>query len=429
MADLSTKRRRDDAARERMREARENGRTPNPHEPLWQQLGERAYLGYRVTSGAWIARYGEPSPGKRTGGKLKGLYRKGKHHFTSLTDANGVAIPSDDYLRAKKTAEEWLAKMTGRGGVAIQRGTVRDALAAYVADLRETGRETTATEAESRFKTTVWDDPLADVRLESLTKDTFRAWRKRQMDSKRREDKKPGSRSVNRQVRAVVAALNYAVTELNHVGNPAHWKLKPLADDAEDEGEETAVFLSPQHRAALIAAAAPRAATFLRALELTGARPKELANATVGDLTGERLRLKHRKGRPPKLRVRYFELDEDALEFFTQLTKDRAADAWLLTEDEEGEQPWRRHKWARAFNAAAAAVNKKAEGAHRIPEAASCYSFRHSYISEQLQIQQRDPLSVGHQTGTSIAMIERAYFRFIPSATRRLMKDAEESGE
>jgi len=45
-------------------------------------------------------------------------------------------------------------------------------------------------------------------------------------------------------------------------------------------------------------------AAFASRLELSGARPKELAEAVVSDFDGERLRLSHRKGRPPKLRSR-----------------------------------------------------------------------------------------------------------------------------
>jgi hypothetical protein len=33
-----------------------------------------------------------------------------------------------------------------------------------------------------------------------------------------------------------------------------------------------------------------------------------------------------------------------------------------------------------------------------------------------LQVYGVDPLTVGHQTGTSLAMIEKAYMRFIPQA-------------
>jgi integrase len=47
---------------------------------------------------------------------------------------------------------------------------------------------------------------------------------------------------------------------------------------------------------------------------------------------------------------------------------------------------------------------------------ATAYSLRHARISELLQIYGVDPLTVAAQTGTSVAMIEKAYLRFIPSA-------------
>lgn len=48
-------------------------------------------------------------------------------------------------------------------------------------------------------------------------------------------------------------------------------------------------------------------------------------------------------------------------------------------------------------------------------------------ISELLQIHGIDPLTVAAQTGTSLAMIEKAYLRFIPSAMREKLAAAVES--
>jgi integrase len=213
----------------------------------------------------------------------------------------------------------------------------------------------------------------------------------------------------------VVAGLNRAV-ELGHVGNPGAWRLKPLVDDVEDQGE-TAVFLTPEQRRSIVAAARPHAAAFFRGLELTGARPTELAAAKVADFDGKVLKLAHRKGRPPKLRVRYVVLGPDGVAFFTQLAADKVPAAFLLTED--GEQPWRRHMWAREVRAAVAAVNENARGKSRIPSGVGAYSFRHARISELFQVHGIDPLMVAQQTGTSIAMIEKAYMRFIPRLCSR----------
>jgi integrase len=213
-------------------------------------------------------------------------------------------------------------------------------------------------------------------------------------------------------VRALSAGLNRA-HRLGHVGNPIAWRLEQLPDDDESE---TAVFVTPAQRKALIAAASSPAAAFLRGLELSGARPKELASALVRDFDGERLKLSHRKGRTPKLRSRYVVMDEEGVAHFARQTKDKLPSALLFTVD--GQKPWRRHLWAQEVRSAIAAHNKVARGSERIPSGASAYSFRHARISELLQVYGVNPLTVGAQTGTSLRMIERAYYKFIPSVMR-----------
>jgi integrase len=363
-------------------------------DPYFQRLAEGQYLGFRRGPDTWSVRY-------------RG--RDGKQRWQPL----GEALEFDE---AKRLAEEWIGKIAGSAVRTIKRGTVRAALEDYLADLRRHGRPDAAREAEWRFKAVLYGDSLADRELDATTKDDFLEWRDRL-----RPGRQP--RTVNRHVRAVVAGLNQAL-ELGHLGNPAAWRLKPLADDVEDDGE-TAVFLSPAQRKAIIGTADDPAAQFLRGLELTGARPKELAGAKVADFDGQTLRLAHRKGRPPKLRVRYTVLGTDGVEFFKRHTKDRIPSAALFTED--GEQPWRRHIWARAIRVAVAKVNEKARGEDRIPSGASAYSFRHARISELLQIHGVDPLTVAQQTGTSIAMIEKAYMRFIPAALQQKLAAVREA--
>jgi len=133
-------------------------------------------------------------------------------------------------------------------------------------------------------------DPLTALQLESTTNDDFLDWRDRL---------RPGRlpRTVNRLVRAVTAGLNRA-HRLGHIGNPAAWRLEALPDDDESE---TAVFLSPLQRKQLIASASSEAGTFMLGLEFSGARPKELAEATAADFDGASVKLSHRKGRPPKI--------------------------------------------------------------------------------------------------------------------------------
>lgn len=375
MADLSRKRDREQLVPRR--------------EPYWQRLGAGAFLGFRRGPDTWLVRF-------------RGRDRK--QQYSSLGD--GL-----DFDEAKRRAEAWLSQCAASSVRTVKRDSVIAALETYLADLRRHDREDAATKAESCFKTAFrfdrklkrYQDPLGELQLEDVTMDDFLEWRDRL---------RPGRlpRSVNRLVRAVSAGLNRA-QRLGHIGNPAAWRLEQLPDDAESE---TAVFLTPGQRKALIAAASPAAAAFLRGLELSGARPKELASAVAGDFDGERLKLSHRKGRTPKLRSRYVVLDEEGMSFFAQHRKGKLPSAFLFTVD--GQKPWRRHLWAQEVRSAIAAHNKTARGAERISTDASAYSFRHARISELLQVYGVDPLTVAAQTGTSLRMIELAYFKFIRSA-------------
>jgi integrase len=380
MADLSRK--------------RERERLSIRREPYWQRLTEGAYLGFRRGPDTWLARF-------------RGRDERQQYH------ALGEALEYDD---AKRKAEAWLKQLAGSAVRTVKRDTVKAALQSYLDDLREHGRTSAANETEWRFKKTVHNDPLADLSLEQATKDDFREWRGRQTEGRQ-------PRTVNRYVRSVVAGLNHAV-EAGHVGNPSAWHLKPLSDDVEDDGE-TAVFLTPEQRRALIAAATPNAGAFLRGLELTGARPSELAAATVAHFDGQQLRLAHRKGKPPKLRVRHTVLGADGVAFFEAQAADKLPQAPIFTED--GVQTWRRHMWARQVRAAIKAHNKTAKGKERLPVGVGSYAMRHARISELLQIHGVDPLTVAAQTGTSLAMIEKAYLRFIPSAMREKLAGVKEA--
>jgi integrase len=104
-------------------------------------------------------------------------------------------------------------------------------------------------------------------------------------------------------------------------------------------------------------------------------------------------------------------------EFFKAQAKGKLPLAPLFATD-EGEH-WTTQQWSRGIRTAIVAANKKAKKpAQRIPPGVSAYSFRHTRISELLQVYGVDPLTVAQQTGTSIGMIEKAYFKFIPNVMR-----------
>ena len=169
-------------------------RLPERTDPYWQRLRQGAYLGFRTSSNTWIARWRD---------------RQEKQHYKPL----GEALEFDD---AKKQAEVWLEQIAGSAVRAPTRGSVRAALERYLRDLREQGRTAAAADAESKFKTAVWDDPFADLPLESLTIDETLEWRSRLRQGR-------ANRSVNRLYRGVKAGLTRA-RKLGHVGNPESWK-------------------------------------------------------------------------------------------------------------------------------------------------------------------------------------------------------------
>ena len=364
-------------------------------EPYWQRLAKGGYLGFRRGPDTWVVRYRD---------------RDGKQHYKALT---GVG----EFDQARAAAELWLGQVGSPVARMARRGTVKEALEGYLDWLRDRRRDATAKEVEARFKLVVYEDELAGQRLEDATLDDFIEWRQRLRTGRK-------GRTVNRHVRSVVAGLNRAV-RLGCTGNPLAWQLESLADDTEKTGE-TAVLLTGAQRAALINIAVPALAAFLRGLEATGARPGELASTTVADWDhkGATLVLRHRKGRPVRLKARTVMLAEGAKTLFTGQAKGKLPSASLFT-DTDG-RAWRRHVWARELRAAIKTVNATAKGKARIPAGASAYSFRHARISELLQVHRVDPLTVAAQTGTSLATIEKSYYRFIPTAFReRLERDGQ----
>lgn len=358
-------------------------------EPYWQQVGKGAYLGFRRGPDTWIARFRD---------------RTGKQNYHSLP----VLIGSDDELRdAKQLADAWFSQMGGALVGAGRRSTLKQALAAYVEDLRRHGRTEAAKVSQARFKVIVDSDPIADIRLEDATREDFTDWRDRLMKGRQPQ-------SVNRYVGAVAAALNQAL-ELGHIGDARAWTLKVLTDDSTHD-EATAVFLTPAQRQNIRANASPVAADFFHALELTGARPGEMARTTVADFDDDQIRLADRKGRPPRLRTRYTVLSEEGVQFLKRMCKDKLPAVRIFLR--ENNEPWTRQTWGDAMRSAVSKYHGKCSTKNRLPAGTSAYSFRHSRISELLQVHGIDPLTVAIQTGTSLHQIERHYYKFIPQALK-----------
>ena len=156
MADLSTV-----SARDKLNKTTRSGTTRTA--PYWMRLRQGAYLGFRVTSKTWVARWRN---------------RDGTQEHEALKAVSGTT-PSKQFDLAKRMAEEWFAQVGSQAVRSAVRGTVKDALETYVRELAKGGRQATSDNAEDRFELLVWSGPIADLRLESLTLEDMEEWRER----------------------------------------------------------------------------------------------------------------------------------------------------------------------------------------------------------------------------------------------------------
>ena len=384
--------------------ATDRRRLPARREPYWRRVKRGCYVGYRAGSNTWIARVRS---------------RQGEQHYKALGDANVLSF--DDAVRS---ADHWFTQLASYATRMPKRGTVSDALTAYVDWLKDNGRQSTAKDAEGRFELLVDEDPIATERLEDLTREDIVSWRNRIKNGRT-------PRTVNRHVRAVVAALNQSL-RLGFTGNPGAWRLEPLSDA--DDRTPSAVFLDATQRHLLISVSPPCLGAFLRALNETGARPGEIAKAQVRDFDSYSgtLMLTHKKGRPVRVRTRVVILPEHSVAFFSDLVRDRPLDAPLCPTPTN--TFWDRHSWAKLLREAITianeaivqpnvhAIDSGSNGAKAIPKGVSAYTFRHTRISELLQHHHVDPMTVALQMGTSVSMIERHYFRFLSNSLRSQLR-------
>ena len=361
-------------------------------EPYWHPLGKGTALGYRQKqTGSWIARRRDAA---------------GKQHYQALGE-------KPDFASAKSAAERWIASQASAVHRTPTRGTVRDALAAYVRDKRQAGKRASALDAGKRFALTVdRTSSLGRMTLEDVRREDVIAWR-----NGLRKGRAP--RSVNRQVRAVTAAINWAVSEGGFNGSREVWRMRALEDDAE---HASPTFLTADQRTRLIAASPAPLAAFLEGLFHLGARPSELARATVAefDANGGTVTVWSRKGRNAKKRTRATVLSAKGLEFFKAQARGKLPKAPLIAND--AGKHWTDQEWCAAIEKTILAVNQAADKnkkpANRIPHGVSAYSMRHSRISELLQLHGIDALSVAQQCGSSVQMLAKYYFKFISTSMR-----------
>ena len=346
-------------------------------EPYWDRIKAGCFLGFRKLddgTGTWIARW-------RT--------EEGSQKYHALG-----SLPS--YDDASKAAQEWFEQCNGGSTEVVD---VEEACKRYVEDRRTEKGESTAKDAEGRFKRLVYGTKFGRIKLSALRTAHITDWRNAQVerDEVDDEDDEPDADrrakdSANRNLATLKAGLNLAY-RMGLVSATAQWD---RVESFKKVGKRRDVSLTMADRKKLIAAATPDLTMFLQGMLLSGCRPGELANCTVGDLDpAGLLTVTGKTGR------RTIPLSPKALTLLKSAAGQRDVDEPLLT---RSGVCWTRFEWRDAFQEARQAAD--------LPDTVVMYSLRHVAISEML-VAGLDPMTVSKIAGTSIAMISQHYGHLI----------------
>lgn len=356
----------------------------------WQRLSAGQYVGLRKLSGSsdgtWIAQAYDPATRKQT-----------KRSLGAFDDM----LPNLRYDAAKKAAEEWFEHL-GRGGT-TEVVSVKQACEQYVAHVRDTKGSKQADDIAARYTRWVYDEKIAAMPLQKLTKPHVQAWRKklektavvinRYADAADQRTRERSKSSINRDMTALRAALNYA-HDTSHVTSDEAWRvaLRPIKNA---DGQREA-YLDRDQRRALIGKAPPDVAQFLTGLSLVPLRPGALAGLTVAHFD-RRLGVltigKDKAGLDRKIK-----LPKVAAEFFDGHAKGKLPGAPLLARADG--KAWDKDSWKKPIKAAALAA--------KLPPDITAYAMRHSTITD-LVTGGLPILTVAQLSGTSVAMIEKHY--------------------
>lgn len=369
-------------------------------EPHWVPVRRGCHLGFRKMTatgdGVWVARYRDPDTLVRSTHSLGSL-----DHLT----------PSDRYGEAQKAAEEWFTHM-GAGGVSKPQ-SVSEACRSYVEHLTESGRSKTAVDAEGRFKRWVYPDPIGKLELQDLTHPKVADWRKRLSKANRLlqgrkgkekaakaagepvpEGGKRSAASLNRDMAALKAALNFALIE-RKATNDSAWRVA-LKPEKNANGRRL-TYLDSGQRLALLAAASEELRPFLRGLTSLPLRPGTLAARTVGDFD-KRLRVLT-IGKDKTGRARSIPLPEVTAALLAEQAKGKLPAAPLFARING--TAWSKDSWKGPI--------KEAVSLAGLPDSVTAYTLRHSTITDLIAVHKLDLLTVGILSDTSLTMIEKHY--------------------
>lgn len=351
-------------------------------EPYFSRIRAGLYVGYRKLAqgeGSWIAR--RRSEGKQEYKKLEAC--------VSYDDAVKATLGWADAIDA---------------GVSSKGITVKEACEHYVKRQALHKGDKSSADAEGRFKRLVYSAKIGKIDLSKLRTSDLTAWLFAQIelnegDAEDEDDLRRAKDSANRNLASLKAALNLALRD-RLVATDAGWK---TVGKFKDVGRRRNSFLPAEQRKALVDACAHDIRQLVTAMILTGARPGELANASVRDFDREQgtLALEGKTGH------RIVTLSSAAITFFAEQTKSKIGNAPILTT--EFDQRWNKDSWKKPFRVAVKAA--------KLPPSVVMYSLRHTAISEMIA-NGMDSFVVARLAGTSTAMIDKHYGHLRHDKTR-----------
>lgn len=383
--------------------------------PYYVSVADRMCLGYAARwpkPGLW---YGRVKKLTEAGFYADTLWRIAEADDVNPSNGHSVLTYSEAFA---KVAEGDPRKKTGAAY------TVKHAIADYLTHLKAETSDAAMRDAEGKLDKWVLKHEIAGRPVNTLTKGLLEAWRNSIIsygdddpDAERRSKEK-----INRVLNSFKAALNYALSRSDDTGvmSDAGWKDVKRFKDTDARRE---YHFSIEQVQALINAAEPAFASLLKAAFFTGARYGELKALNVGDFNARagQLSVKAKQG-GRKTGKREITLTAEGVEFFRDLVKGRTAEEPLLLAP--GVKRWgdgEQSKLMRETVIKAGIVT--ADALERMPrtERPCLYSVRHSFISRALE--NGMPLFlVAENVGTSVAMIEKNYGKFLHAAKRKLIE-------
>lgn len=372
--------------RERIDTPTARARLAPRREPYWHMLDKGRYVGFRAGAGTWIAR----------------CYRNGANTYAAID-----APPPRDFSEAKRAAERWFRELDGRRAEAPSHYTGKRCIDDYVENLRTERGDDAADDAKRiLYKSAIPD--FGDRNIATLSTADFTTWRNRFVPKAGDDEAKRRARdTANRHWSALRAALAFAFRQGN-IADDAAWR---RVRTFQNVGRARDFYPTPAQVAELLKHADGAFRPLARALALTGFRLQALTGAKVGDFDPDAGTLTITRD---KKHARIATLSTAAVALFSEQARDKLPGAHLFMRPDG--LPWGKSHQHRPMREACARA--------KLPREFIVYSLRHYFVSRAL-LAGMNVHALAKAVGTSAAMIEKHYGKFIRGDVRDMLDRVE----